>query len=144
MPLPAHVRAIDGQRAERADDTNVDQSLETALKALEARLASLQLAVLDGDAIGIESESNALRQQLAAATPTLMNAAHDGRLPRALRRQLAQAGARVTAQREALARALGALDRAIDVLVTHNQAGHGLYVAEGVTERVTLGASATA
>lgn len=144
MPLPSHVRAIDGRSPTGSEESQADESLELTLEALEVRLAALQLAMLDGDTIGIESESNALRQQLATAAPSLTKAAEDGRLPRPLRRQLAQASARVAAQREALARALGALDRAIDVLVLHNQGGSGLYAAEGVTERMTVGAKAQA
>ena len=55
-------------------------------------------------------------------------------MPRVLRQRLAVASGRVAAQREALARATAALDRAIDVLLPDHPM-HGVYGAGGAAER---------
>jgi hypothetical protein len=53
-------------------------------------------------------------------------AARSGSIPPPLRSRLAQAGRRVAAQRESLARATIALDRAIDTLLPRDQSpGYG-------------------
>ena len=61
-------------------------------------------------------------------------AAREGGVPSTLRRRLALASAQVAAQREALARATAALDRAIDVLLPDHPM-HAVYGAGGTTER---------
>lgn len=121
-----------------------DSRFDTVLTQLDERLSALQLAVLDGDAMTIEAESNQLRLHLGKAAPELMRATQDGRLPRPLRRKLAEAGARVGAQREALARSLGALDRAIDILVTGGTTPAAVYAAHGGADRAPLGTNAQA
>jgi len=55
-------------------------------------------------------------------------------VPPALRQRLALAGSQVAAQRESLARATAALDRAIDVLMPAPPAA-AVYGQAGITER---------
>jgi hypothetical protein len=54
-------------------------------------------------------------------------------VPPALRERLAQASGQVVAQRESLARATAALDRALDVLLPRE--GTGLYSIYGAADR---------
>ena len=64
------------------------------------------------------------------------DAARSGPLPPALRHRLASASGQVAAQRESLARATAALDRAIDVLLPGDTLP--LYSALGSAERGLL------
>jgi hypothetical protein len=91
--------------------------LELPLLALEERLAALGLALQGSDADAVDRAGAELHGALAAAVEHFHRAAREGSVPVALRRRLAEAGARVAAQREALARGTAALDRAIDVLM---------------------------
>ena len=68
-----------------------------------------------------------------------MLAARRGPVPPALRHRLASTSGKVAAQRESLARATAALDRAIDVLMPRD--GAALYSTLGATERHTRGGS---
>ena len=81
-------------------------------------------------------------QQLAQAIVSFSEAARSGAVPPNLRHRLALAGGRVAAQRESLARATAALDRAIDVLMPGENTG--LYSSLGKNERKTLGGSVQA
>ncbi|MDE2455274.1 MAG: hypothetical protein KGL43_16935 [Burkholderiales bacterium] len=92
-------------------------ALEPPLSAVEQRLAALGQALERYDCAAIESEAAALHRALAAAIDHFTRAARQGGVPSALRHRLALAGGQVAAQREALARATAALDRAIDVLL---------------------------
>src|SRR5438128_508738 len=83
------------------------------------------------DARAIETEAGQLHRALAAAIDHFGRAARSGGVPAPLRQRLAVAGGQVAAQREALARATAALDRAIDVLLPE-RAGSG-YAARGTT-----------
>ena len=58
----------------------------------------------------------------AARSSQFSDAARDGPVPPALRKRLASASGQVAAQRESLARATAALDRAIDVLLPRDAA----------------------
>ena len=108
--------------------------LETPLAAVEARLASLGVALRDNDAAAIETEAAGLHRALASAIAHFGRAAHEeGGVPPPLRRRLAVAGGQVAAQRQALARATAALDRAIDVLLPGME-GH-VYASSGAAER---------
>lgn len=111
--------------------------LEAGLTAVEARLASLGDALRANDATAIDAEAAQLHRALAAAVDHFMRAAKSGALTPALRRRLASAGGQVAAQRESLARATAALDRAMDVLMPSD--GGGLYGAHGGAERSALG-----
>ena len=70
-----------------------------------------------------------LQKALSLAVERFMHAARSGGPPLPLRRRLGLASAQVAAQRDALARATAALDRAIDVLMP--QHGSPLYSASG-------------
>jgi len=107
--------------------------LEAPLAAVEDRLAALGAALHRSDAAAIESEATALHGALAAAVQSFSRAARQGGVPPLLRQRLALAGGQVAAQREALARATAALDRAIDVLLP-GKGGH-VYAANGAADR---------
>ena len=107
--------------------------LESCLAAVEAHLAALGSALRARDAAGIEMHAAELHGALATAIRQFADAARSGPLPAALRSRLAQASGQVAAQRESLARATAALDRAIDALLPRDAAP--LYSAFGNTER---------
>ncbi len=130
------INAIEMRALQRAAE------LETPLAAVEGRLAALGQALHRNDARAIESEAAELHRALAAAIDHFARAARDGGVPPPLRQRLALAGGQVAAQREALARATAALDRAIDVLLPGT--GSSGYAASGATERAGLSGSALA
>lgn len=107
--------------------------LEEPLRAVETGLAALGDALRRRDSAAIESHAAELHRALAQAVDRFGTAARHGAIPPALRQRLTVAGGQVAAQREALARAMAALDRAIDVLLPRE--GPALYGAHGGTER---------
>ena len=119
-----------------------DADLEPVLAAVELRLAALGDALRASDATGIDLQATELHRALACAVDQFARAARSGSLPAALRHRLANAGGMVAAQRESLARATAALDRAIDVLMPRD--GVSLYSTLGGadrTDRPTRGGS---
>ncbi len=118
-------------------DPALGQALELPLQAVETCLSQLGEALLRRDTQAIELHAGALHQALAEAIAMFSEAARNGQVPAGLRHRLVQAGGRVAAQRESLARATAALDRAIDVLMPGEATG--LYSALGKNERKTLG-----
>lgn len=111
------------------------RALENALGAIEQRLAALGSALRNHDARAIEAEAQQLQRALAAAIRCFAQAAREpGGVPPALRERLARAGGQVAAQRESLARATAALDRAIDVLMVAPQRA-AAYAPQGVLQR---------
>ena len=114
-----------------------DAELETALAAVEQRLAGLGEALRERDSAGIELHATELHRALARAVDRFALAARSGAVPPALRRRLASTSGKVAAQRESLARATAALDRAIDVLIPRD--GAGLYSTFGGTYRGNRG-----
>jgi hypothetical protein len=110
--------------------------LETSLAAVEQRLAALGEALRERDAAAIELHASELHRALAQAVQRFAHAARSGGVPPVLRTRLARAGGQVAAQRESLARATAALDRAIDVLMPGaGAASASLYAASGAAER---------
>ncbi|UUX97546.1 hypothetical protein [Aquabacterium sp. J223] len=109
--------------------------LESLLDDVEQRLAALGVALRERDVHAIDQQAGALHRALAQAVHGFGRAARAGGVPPPLRRRLADASGQVAAQRESLARATAALDRAIDVLLPRSAAG--LYGAHGGAERVT-------
>lgn len=107
-------------------------ALEQSVDHVEQRLLALGQALAAHDTDAIEAEAAALQRALGAAVDHLGRAARAGTVPPPLRQRLALAGARVAAQREALARATAALDRAIDVLMPVAPVA---YSANGLNER---------
>jgi hypothetical protein len=116
--------------------------LETALGAVEHELGALGVALCVRDTLGIDRHSSELHRALATAVERFAQAARHGVLPPALRGRLASTSGQVAAQRESLARATAALDRAIDVLMPSE--GAGLYSTLGGSSRQTLGGSVQA
>ena len=116
------------------------QQLELPLLEVESCLNLLGDALLRRDTQAIEQHAARLHQALAQAITSFSEAARNGSVPPQLRSRLVQAGGKVAAQRESLARATAALDRAIDVLMPGEATG--LYSALGKSERKsTLGGS---
>jgi hypothetical protein len=122
---------------------NAGTALEDAIAAIEQRLAGLGGALRDRDARAIESHSHELHRALSTAIQRSSLAARQpGGMPAELRQRLVRAGAQVAAQRESLARATAALDRAIDVLIP--QPAHAGYAAHGGLSRAASVAHADA
>jgi hypothetical protein len=96
---------------------DTDAALDAALAAVEMRLAALGDALRERDIAAIDHHAGELHRTLANAVDRFAQAARGGAVPPALRERLAHAGGRIAAQRESLARATAALDRAIDVLL---------------------------
>ncbi|HET9978284.1 MAG TPA: hypothetical protein VFQ20_12660 [Burkholderiaceae bacterium] len=92
--------------------------LDGLITTIEERLHALGAALRDRDAGAIEREAAELHRALSVAIHRFAHAARtpEGVAP-ALRLRLARASGLVAAQRESLARATAALDRAIDVLM---------------------------
>lgn len=111
----------------------VSQQLELPLLEVESCLNLLGEALLRRDTPAIEQHAARLHHALALAITTFSEAARNGAVPPGLRNRLVQAGGKVAAQRESLARATAALDRAIDVLMPNESTG--LYSALGKSER---------
>jgi hypothetical protein len=91
--------------------------LEAALTQVEHGLAALGDALRDRDSGAIDRQASDLQRSLATAVQRFAQAARRGGVPPALRQRLAATSGHVAAQRESLARATAALDRAIDVLL---------------------------
>lgn len=111
--------------------------LETALACVEDRLASLGEALRARDSKAIEAHAGELHRALADAVNLFARAARTGGVPPVLRHRLAHASGQVAAQRESLARATAALDRAIDVLMPRDTSG--VYSSQGAADRSSLG-----
>ena len=112
--------------------------LESTLQAVERELASLSDALRDRDAAAVESHAADLHRALATAIHRFTHASSQGNdVPQALRHRLALASGQVAAQRESLARATAALDRAIDVLLPGS--ADALYGAQGPGSRAGQG-----
>jgi hypothetical protein len=107
--------------------------LESALAAVELRLQALGEALRERDAQAIDTHASELHRALANAVHRFAQAARQGGVPANLRRRLATASGQVAAQRESLARATAALDRAIDVLMPASTGG--VYSSQGNTDR---------
>lgn len=116
-----------------AGPSSKSQELEVALAAVELHLSSLGQALQDSNTAAIEKQATELHRSLATAVNRFAQAARQGGVPPALRQRLATASGRVAAQRESLARATAALDRAIDALMPGQ--GTALYGASGVADR---------
>lgn len=108
--------------------------LEQSVAHLESRLGALGEALRVHQAETVASEATELQRALAAAVEQLRRSARAGQLSPQLRERLALASGRVAAQRESLARASAALDRAIDVLLP-SPAPRVAYSAAGLSER---------
>ena len=120
----------------------LEPTLEPALAAIELRLAALGESLRARDSAGIDLHASELHRALALAVEHFAKAARSGSVPAALRHRLALASGQVAAQRESLARATAALDRAIDVLLPRDNTA--LYSTLGASDRALLGGSVQA
>ncbi|NUZ06829.1 hypothetical protein HQN59_13775 [Schlegelella sp. ID0723] len=107
--------------------------LEDTLAAVESQLGALGSALRARDADAIDRHAAELHRAMASAVEHFSRAARSGAVPPALRHRLARASGQVAAQRESLARATAALDRAIDVLLPRENLA--VYAASGSAER---------
>lgn len=98
-----------------------DRQLEPVVQAVEARLQALGQALLQRDSAAVEQCATDLHRALTDAVEAFRQAARSGPVTPALRRRLMSATGEVAAQRESLARATAALDRAMDVLMPRQQ-----------------------
>jgi hypothetical protein len=112
-----------------------DPSLEPLLAQVEQRLAALGEALRRHDAQAVDAEATGLHRALADAVHRFAMAARQGAIAPDLRRRLARASGQVAAQRESLARATAALDRAIDVLMPSHGPQQATYGVHGSAER---------
>lgn len=122
--------------APRMLDAEQTQVLDAAISAIEARLAALAQALLDSDSRAIETSANELQRALAQALDSFQSASRHGRVPNPLRQRLVRASGQVAAQRDTLARATAALDRAIESLIPRTASG---YTAQGAAARPANG-----
>jgi ABC-type transporter Mla subunit MlaD len=107
--------------------------LDAVVGDVERRLAGLAEALHERDSTAIEGSAADLHRSLANAVQCFMHAVEQGAgVPEPLRRRLARASAAVASQRESLARATAALDRAIDVLMPVPRAASSFYAANGL------------
>lgn len=118
--------------------SQVEPELEASLAAVDHQLVRLGQALRERDSAGIEHHAGELHRALAAAVQRFADATRHGGVPPELRRRLALTSGQVAAQRESLARATAALDRAIDVLMP-GAAAAPLYGAAGAGVRPALG-----
>jgi hypothetical protein len=98
--------------------TRAPAALEAALEALEQPLAALGAALREHNAAGVERHAAELHRALAVAVQRFGPAARENQgLPSAGRQRLTRASVEVAAQREGLARASAAIERALAVLM---------------------------
>jgi hypothetical protein len=112
--------------------------LEDSIETLESRLQTLGEALRVHHAEAVAAEAAELQRALATAVERLRRSAGAGQLSPQLRQRLAAASGQVAAQRESLARASAALDRALDVLLPA-PAAQVAYSAAGLSERQPRG-----
>jgi hypothetical protein len=108
--------------------------LEESIASLESRLHALGEALGVRRAEAVATEAAELQSALAMAVERLRRSARAGHLTPQLRQRLAVASGQVAAQRESLARASAALDRALDVLLPIPDP-QVAYSAAGLSER---------
>lgn len=125
MTTPAHMSGPD--------------DLETTLAAVETQLASLGESLRTNDTAAIDHHATELHRALARAVDHFARAARSGPVPTPLRERLKLASGLVASQRESLARATAALDRAMDVLMPRDRAS-GVYSTTGSGSALRSGA----
>jgi len=115
--------------------------LEPLVAHVEQRLGALADSLRERDVQAVEQQAHELHRALARAVESFMHAARHGGVPEPMRLRLAHASAQLARQRESLARATSALDRAIDVLMPANAPAGKVYRANGLTESLHRGDS---
>ncbi|MBC7957737.1 MAG: hypothetical protein H7Y33_17945 [Cytophagales bacterium] len=112
--------------------------LESTLAEVETQLVSLGESLRANDSVAIDHHATELHRALARAVDHFTHAARNGPVPPPLRERLKLAGGLVASQRESLARATAALDRAIDVLMPRERTG-SVYGAAGAERAMRSG-----
>lgn len=120
---------------EESQAVGLTSDLEAPLRTLEAQLSAMNAALRRPQDGAVERVAAELHAALVGAVDQFRRAARAGGVPPHLRDRLAMASAEVAAQREALARAMASLDRAIDVLMPRAPSGAQLYSSVGGAER---------
>ena len=118
--------------------------LEPLVAHVELRLCALADSLRERDVQATEQQAQELHRALARAVESFMHAARHGGVPEPMRLRLARASAKLACQREALARATAALDRAIDVLMPGASPAGKVYTAGGLAEPLHRGGSYSA
>jgi hypothetical protein len=118
--------------------------LEPLVAHVELRLSALADSLRERDVLAIELQAQELHRALARAVECFMHAARHGGVPEPMRLRLSRASAQMARQREALARATAALDRAIDVLMPGAAPAGKVYTASGLAEPLHRGGSYSA
>lgn len=113
--------------------------LETTLAAVETHLAALGESLRANDSVAIDHHATELHRALARAVDHFARATRSGPVPSPLRERLKLASGLVASQRESLARATAALDRAMDVLMPRDRSA-GVYSASGAASALRGGA----
>ena len=106
-------------------------ALDTMVGDVEGRLAALGQALQERNVEAIDASATELHRALSDAVKCFRHVAELGGVPEPMRRRLAKASAQVATQRESLARATAALDRAIDVLMPVPPSSASFYAATG-------------
>jgi hypothetical protein len=118
--------------------TSGPDDLETTLAAVETQLALLGESLRANDTVAIDHHATELHRALARAVEHFSRAARSGPVPTPLRERLKLASGLVASQRESLARATAALDRAMDVLMPRERTS-GVYSNTGSDRTVRGG-----
>ena len=111
-----------------------ETELEPLVASVEQRLGALTDSLRERDIPAIEQQAHELHRALAHAVESFMHRARHGGVPEPMRLRLSLASAQLARQREALARATAALDRAIDVLMPGAVPNGRVYTASGLTQ----------
>jgi hypothetical protein len=114
--------------------SGANPELEPLLAAVETELSSLGDSLRASDMAAVDLHASELHRALARAVDHFAHAARHGPVPPPLRQRLIRASGLVASQRESLARATAALDRAIDVLMPRATPA-SVYSAIGGAER---------
>jgi exonuclease VII large subunit len=115
--------------------------LEPLVASVEQRLGALTDSLRERDIPAIEQQAQELHRALARAVESFMHAARHGGVPEPMRLRLSHASAKLARQREAMARATAALDRAIDVLMPDAVPNGRVYAANGLAQPQPRGSS---
>ena len=118
-----------------------ETELEPLVANVEQRLGALTDSLRERDIPAIEQQAHELHRALASAVESFMHRARHGGVPEPMRLRLAHASAQLARQREAMARATAALDRAIDVLMPGAVPNSKVYTASGLTPSQHRGSS---
>lgn len=117
----------------------MSQALDDAIVQIEAHVAALGAALRVRDAAALEAATQTLQRALAASIQRFAAAARAaGGVPLPLRRRIAVINGQVGAQREQLARASAALERALGVLAA-GASPQAIYGQGGQAERTANG-----